>query len=93
MGGYLNTKFLQASIVIFCGSTAWFVSDLFRNPEDRFSHKGASYLCCLLHSQAVTIETMESNLENLMNFHGSSVSVKTTMVYHMVLCLTMVDHG
>ena len=33
---YLNPKF-QASI-IFCGCTAQFMSDLVRNPEDRFSH-------------------------------------------------------
>ena len=26
---------------IFCGCTAWFVSDLVGNPEDRFSHNGA----------------------------------------------------
>ena len=26
---------------IFCGCTAWFVSDLVGNPEDRFSHNEA----------------------------------------------------
>ena len=26
---------------IFCGCTAWFVSDLVRNPKDRFSHNEA----------------------------------------------------
>ena len=28
-------------LAIFCGSTAWFVSDLVGNPEDRFSHNEA----------------------------------------------------
>ena len=36
---FLNPKF-QAS-TIFCGCTAWFVSDLVENTEDRFSHNEA----------------------------------------------------
>ena len=28
-------------LAIFCGCTAWFVSDLVENPEDRFSHNEA----------------------------------------------------
>ena len=28
-------------LAIFCGCTAWFVSDLVGNPEDRFSHNEA----------------------------------------------------
>ena len=28
-------------LAIFCGCTAWFVSDLDRNPEDRFSRDAA----------------------------------------------------
>ena len=36
---FLNPKF-QAS-TIFCGCTAWFVSDLVENTEDRFSHNQA----------------------------------------------------
>ena len=28
-------------LAIFCGCTAWFVSDLVGNPEDRFSHNQA----------------------------------------------------
>ena len=28
-------------LAIFCGCTAWFVSDLVGNPEDRFSHNKA----------------------------------------------------
>ena len=31
-------------LAIFCGCTAWFVSDLVGNPEDRFSHKEAHIL-------------------------------------------------
>ena len=29
---------------IFCGCTAWFVSDLVGNPEDRFSHNREAHL-------------------------------------------------
>ena len=29
---------VKLAIAIFCGCTAWFVSDLVGNPEDRFSH-------------------------------------------------------
>ena len=32
---------LPKLLVIFCGCTAWFVSDLIGNPEDRFSHNEA----------------------------------------------------
>ena len=31
----------QARLAIFCGCTAWFVSDLVENPEDQFSHNEA----------------------------------------------------
>ena len=34
------------SLVIFCGCTAWFVWDLVRNPEDRFSHNEAQLIMC-----------------------------------------------
>ena len=34
----------------FCGRTAWFVSDLVGNPEDRFSHIEAHILNCLEQS-------------------------------------------
>ena len=36
---FLNPKFKP--LAIFCGCTAWFVSDLVRNPENRFSHNEA----------------------------------------------------
>ena len=32
---------LSKPLVILCGCTAWFVSDLVGNPEDRFSHNEA----------------------------------------------------
>ena len=37
---YINSTIplLSKSEAIFCGCTAWFVSDLFGNPEGRFSH-------------------------------------------------------
>ena len=35
----LNLNF--KALAIFCGCTARFASDLFGNPEDRFSHDGA----------------------------------------------------
>ena len=31
---------------IFCGCTAWFVSDLIGNPENRFSHNEAHLIAC-----------------------------------------------
>ena len=31
----------KSEISSFCGCTAWFVSDLVKNPEDRFSHNEA----------------------------------------------------
>ena len=31
----------KSEISNFCGCTAWFVSDLVQNPEDRFSHNEA----------------------------------------------------
>ena len=34
----------KSEIVIFCGCTAWFVSDLVRNPKDQFSHNEAQFL-------------------------------------------------
>ena len=42
----------KISILIFCGCTARFVSDLMQNPEGRFSHDEAhfimqSYLCIM----------------------------------------------
>ena len=38
---YLRNSKLLA---IFCGCTAWFVSDLVENPEDQFSHNEAQIL-------------------------------------------------
>ena len=32
-------------LTIFCGCTAWFVSDQVGNPEDRFSHDEAHIIC------------------------------------------------
>ena len=45
---FLNPKFLA----IFCGCTAWFVSDLVGNPEDQFSRNEAQtiWLYCLASS-------------------------------------------
>ena len=40
----------ELSLSIFCGCTAWFVSDLVGNPEDRFSPEAAqimSHAFCL----------------------------------------------
>ena len=31
-------------LVIFCDGTAWFVSDLFGNPKDRFSSDAANFI-------------------------------------------------
>ena len=39
---FLNTKFKP--LAIFCGCTAWFVSDQVGNPEDRFSHNEAQII-------------------------------------------------
>ena len=41
---YILPKLTFKSLAIFCGCTAWFVSDLVENPEDRFSHNAAQ-LC------------------------------------------------
>ena len=40
----LNLKF-QASSHLLWLYTAWFVSDLFGNPKDRFSHDAAQIMC------------------------------------------------
>ena len=40
---FLNPKFQASYLAIFCGSTAWFVSYLAGNPEDRFSHNEAHF--------------------------------------------------
>ena len=37
-------------LVIFCGCTAWFVSDQVRNPKDRFSHNEAHMASAACHS-------------------------------------------
>ena len=40
---YPSTSFIRnvKPLTIFCGCTAWFVSDLVGNPEDRFYHDSA----------------------------------------------------
>ena len=38
---FLNPNFKP--LAIFCSCTAWFVSDLVGNPEDRFSHNEAYF--------------------------------------------------
>ena len=42
------------SLVIFCGCTARFVSDLVGNPEDRFLNDAANFIIpvrtCIMHS-------------------------------------------
>ena len=53
---------------IFCGYTAWFVSDLIVNPDDRFSHEmdynygmkyifswPVSYLICLIGATSLNV--------------------------------------
>ena len=45
-GKYNTSTFLIRNfkpLVIFCGCTARFVSDLVGNPEDRFSHNEANF--------------------------------------------------
>ena len=37
----LHPKYKMQPLAISCDYTAWFVWDLVRNPEDRFSHKEA----------------------------------------------------
>ena len=39
---FQNRNFMPQGI--FCSCTAWFVSDLVRNPEDRFSHNEAQVM-------------------------------------------------
>ena len=41
---FLNPKFQTSSL--FCGCAAWFMSELFGNSEDRFSHDTAQMLNC-----------------------------------------------
>ena len=38
-------------LAILCGTTAWFVSDLVGNPEDRFSHNEAQMMFAYAHSK------------------------------------------
>ena len=40
-------------LAMLCGCTAWFVSDLVGNPEDRFSHNEARKMLISLHIGAV----------------------------------------
>ena len=40
-------------LAIFCGCTAWFVSDLVGNPEDRFSRDEAHFI--ILQDQRVEV--------------------------------------
>ena len=36
-------------LAIFCGCTDWFVSDLVKNPEDRFSHNDTQTIMQVCH--------------------------------------------
>ena len=38
---FLSKSEILKPLALFCGSTAWFMSDLVGNPEDRFSHNEA----------------------------------------------------
>ena len=49
---FLNPNFKH--LAIFCGCTAWFVSDLVGNPEDRFSHNEAQIRLFDLTSMIIT---------------------------------------
>ena len=53
---FLNPK-SPAFVAIFCGCTAWFVSDLIGNPEDRFSRVVA-------HMVLSVIETHQFHLSS-----------------------------
>ena len=48
----LLSKSEISSSIHLCGSTAWFVLDLFGNPEDRFSHSEAHLLICTFMSSS-----------------------------------------
>ena len=63
-------------LAIFCGCTAWFVSDLVGNPEDRFSHNEAQIINKLPHEYQR--ETVESAAED----HWSSYWARTPHSKH-----------
>ena len=50
-------------LAIFCGCTAWFVSDLVENPEDRFSQNEAHSGCSLEPQRCTHDPCFEQKLE------------------------------
>ena len=57
-------------LAIFCGCTARFVSELVRNPEDRFSHNGSSI--------GSVIASMTSQNGGQDGRHGSKMAAMTS---------------
>ena len=58
---------------IFCGCTARFVSDLVRNPEDRFSHNEANMIHDIIIILATKRNASSKMLKNLLNeYHACS---------------------
>ena len=54
-------------LAIFCGCTAWFVSDMVRNPEDRLSHDSIIYVFSSIYrevSEAGDIMLLENMTEH-----------------------------
>ena len=45
---------------MFWGCTAWFVSDLVRNPEDRFSHNEANFTKCKHQRMLISQQRIQS---------------------------------
>ena len=46
------------SQAIFCGCTAWFVSDLVGNPEDRFSHNEAQIIPTAIRLNVIMVHVL-----------------------------------
>ena len=45
---------------VFCGCTAWFVSDLVGNPEDLFSHDEAHTVEKCLHNLQIELQAVQT---------------------------------
>ena len=83
---YLNPKFQASSYL--CGFTAWFVSDLVGNPEDRFSHnetqmssKDADRIADTADlDQIYTVFDLSLHMINIMNCKVNRHRINTALI-------------
>ena len=72
--GYYNLSTFKIRnfkpLAIFCGCTAWFVSDLVGNHEDRFSHNEAHIYLGQSNSADWIKKTISGSMESLFTLNG-----------------------